>query len=554
MKIRDICFSAALVAAAGCLTAPETNAQSVGADVFINPYSDWVDPRPDLEALWRLSLHNPTLMDTNDANPPISGAVSHSGVYQADFLINDTYLAPASYTLETQAYSNDDDIMGLVWNYLDNENYFRVGIRQQAAGTFGGTQGLAVQKVVDGVLTQISPMGNGPGAPSPISQSMINNRTRFTLSVVVDSTTAPHPTYRVLFDGVEIVSGQEPDLVSDRKIGLQSWAQTEDSNNPLARWWGAEFETVRVTDSTGTLFNQSFAYGNYAWRNVVMTNGSGRKVLTAGVNRELYGSFGVDVDDPWILQDTNGFLFGSSATGPNVLDLNSDFIGPGVVIDEPGSGSWANYELKTRIGSTDNDGLGVLVRVQDDNNFYRISFAAEGLGTDPLQPRAPRGLSVQKVREGVWSELFRENQSNVQFVYTDNSFPAVDPRHTGFEAFDLSVKAIGNALYVQVTDHLGNVYNYDPIVDTDNPLLTGTAGLHTWGSPGVFFMEYGGTGSGNAFITYIPEPTTAMLAGLAGLILVGTHGRRPWFYWGCKYVDGGRTAEGLTVCCSLDLH
>src|SRR5690606_22118955 len=152
-------------------------------------------------------------------------------------------------------------------------------------------------------------------------------------------------------------------------------------------YWGSEFEAITVSDNTGTLFNQTFNHGNYAWRNVVMTNGGGvnwTNAGTAGVRvAEILGNFGVDVDDPWINQNTNGFLYGSTATGPNVLDLNSDFIGPGVVIDEPGSADWANYELRTRIGSTDNDGLGVLVRVQDDNNFYRVSFAAEGIGTNP---------------------------------------------------------------------------------------------------------------------------------------------------------------------------
>src|SRR5690606_15670222 len=128
----------------------------------------------------------------------------------------------------------------------------------------------------------------------------------------------------------------------------------------------------------------------------------------------------------------NGFRYGSTATGPNVLDLNSDFIGPAVVLNEPGSENWANYELRTRIGTADNDGVGVLVRVQDDDTFYRVTFASEVIGTNPAQLRAPQGLSVQKVIDGVWSELFREDQDNPLFLYND-------PVTGGDSFFDLSV-------------------------------------------------------------------------------------------------------------------
>src|SRR5690606_9225224 len=129
MKLRSTFLSAAMIAATGCLLAPETKAQNVGAEVFSNPYTDWVNPYytvwedpadPSLNnARWRLSLHNPTLMDTNNANPPTSGGVSNSGVYEADFLINDTFLAPSAYSLTSRMYTNDDDIIGLVWNYQD---------------------------------------------------------------------------------------------------------------------------------------------------------------------------------------------------------------------------------------------------------------------------------------------------------------------------------------------------------------------------------------------------------------------------------------------------
>jgi hypothetical protein len=66
------------------------------------------------------------------------------------------------------------------------------------------------------------------------------------------------------------------------------------------------------------------------------------------------------------------------------------------------------------MGSADNDVYGVLVRVQDDNNFYRVSFHNDAAAIGTTRP--PRGMSVQKVRNGVWTELYRDDQANIPFL------------------------------------------------------------------------------------------------------------------------------------------
>jgi hypothetical protein len=179
--------------------------------------------------------------------------------------------------------------------------------------------------------------------------------------------------------------------------------------------------------------------------------------------------------------------------------------------------------MRVRVGATDNDGLGVLVRAQDDNNFYRINFTNEGLGTGGIT-RAPRGLSVQKVRNGVWSELFRDNQDSPTFVYTPGAAGST-PDTAGFPAFDLSVKAVGNTLRIQVTDQMGNVVNYAPIVDNSNPLLTGTVGFATWGTENVYYTNFGGV-AGAPLLRLIPEPSSVCLMIGAWLGLMGLT-RRP---------------------------
>ncbi|MEX2170310.1 MAG: PEP-CTERM sorting domain-containing protein [Pirellulales bacterium] len=511
-----IALALSLFCAAGGQQSLHANHVLVG-EAFVSPNSGWVDAFPDRDGNWRINLHSdtPTLMDTNNANPPTSGAVTNSGVYEPDVLVKQSFLAPSSYELNARMRTNDDDIIGLVWNYQNPDNYFRVGIRQQAAGSFGGTQGLAVQKIVNGVLTQISPAVVGPGAASPITQAMIDGRTPFDLRVVVDG-----QDYEVFFDGASIVAGTDADLEVDRRIGVQSWAQQADAA-AVTPFWGTEVETISVSDSSGTLFSEAFNLTNTQWRHLNMTNSDGLSIPINGVeagsttaSREAIGNFGQDINDPWIFQHSNGFVYATAST-PHI-----DFIGPAVVVDDAGSGDFSDYEFKVRLGATDNDGYGVIVRAQDDNNFYRINFANEAIG-DGDPSRAPQGLSVQKVLNGAWSELYRDPQDgSAQFLPQDSpngSTPAttdIDGNLTML-MFDLRVRAIGDTLAIRVTDHLGNVFNYDPIVDSNNPFLTGTVGLTTWGTDNVYFMGYGG-GDGPLLVR-IPEPASIALALLAGL-------------------------------------
>jgi hypothetical protein len=387
-------------------------------------------------------------------------------------------------------FTNDDDLLGLVWNFQDSENYFRVGLRQQPnSGNFGGTEGLSVQKVVGGIVTQLA----GPGLPSPVTQQMIDSRTPFDVKVAVIGA-----NYEVFFNGVSQLTGSDPDLATGRKTGIQSWAQQSDVAG-VTPFWGTEVEAFSVSQGANVLFNQSFASRPLRWRQVVMTNAAGISALTSGTTKELLGNFGNDVNDPWILQHSNGFL--------NATFNNTDFIGPGIVIDEPGSLTFSDYEMRTRLGAADNDGLGILLRVQDDNNFYRITFTNEGTGT--AGTRAPRGMSVQKVRNGIWTELYRDDVAPL-FVYSPGVVGSTPT--TGLPMFDLSARVVGNTLTIQVIDSFGTIIDYPAIPDTTDPLLTGTVGFQTWGTENVYYTSYGGQ-SGPLLIG-IPEPS-------AGLLFIG---------------------------------
>ena len=494
-------MSKTFVVAAVALSFLTRTGPAAGQVLVGNPFTHttqgWVDAYPTARrGNWRLNLLEPTLMDTNNANPPTSGATTNAGTYEPDVLVKDTFLAPDTYEFTARMRTNDDDIIGIVWNYQDPDNYFRAGIRTQAAGSFGGTQGVSIQKIVGGVLTQIAPAVVGPGAATPITQAMINDRTPFDMKVVVNGT-----NYDLQVNGASIYSGTDADLVAGRKIGFQSWAQISDTDeNPDPLFYGTEIESATVAAGGNTLFSETFAARPNMWRQVVMTNSAG-DTATSPTKGDL-GNFGIGINNPWIFQNSNGFR---NATGGSV-----DFIGPGVAIDDPGAKSLSDYKMQVRLGTNDDDGIGVLVRVQDDDNFYRITFAKQAV--DAGGTRAPSGLSVQKVRNGVWTELFRDNQTTPLFTYPQAAANAT-PSTAGFPTFDLTVLAIGNTLDIQVIDNLGNVIDYPLIVDGADPLLTGSVGFHTWGlgdNGGAYFMAYGGQST--PLLAAIPEPATWLLA------------------------------------------
>src|SRR5688572_22098087 len=89
------------------------HAQTLVGNPFVSPYTNWDDTFPTRGGNWRLSLHNSTLMDTNNANPPVSGVANNSGLYEPDVLVADNFLAPDTYDVSARMRTNDDDIIGL---------------------------------------------------------------------------------------------------------------------------------------------------------------------------------------------------------------------------------------------------------------------------------------------------------------------------------------------------------------------------------------------------------------------------------------------------------
>ncbi|MCC7474744.1 MAG: PEP-CTERM sorting domain-containing protein [Pirellulales bacterium] len=311
---------------------------------------------------------------------------------------------------------------------------------------------------------------------------MFDTRQALNLKVAVSGT-----NYEVFLDNTSIATGSDASLAAG-KIGVQSWAQAYYSSTKTPPW-GTEVESVSVTQGANTLYQHTFNSRPMAWRQLYMRNPTGDLATAgppfpgpgSGLTADDLGNFGNVVGKPWIFQHHNGYVNATSGAG------NADFIGPAVVVDEPGSAALTNYEFRTRIGAGDNDGLGVLFRVQDNDNYYRVTFTNEATGAGDT--RSPQGMSIQKFRNGVWSELYRETTPT--FLYSVNTVGAT-PDDAGYQAFDLSVRVVGDKIKVAAKDHNNVVYTYPIIQDSSDPILSGSVGLHTWGTTEVYYMGYGG--------------------------------------------------------------
>jgi len=483
-------------------------------DPFVNGYNGWLDPNGGVNPKQSPKLAADTVAKANWGISLVTGAMQENsdgwfgegaqttaadGKFTPYLLVKDNYTTPSSYTYSATITSFDDDGFGMVFGYQGPGDYYRVSLRAQAPGTNsrGFGQGVSVQKVSTG---SVSKLGESTAFVPPVSADLAGSAP-MNVKVKVDGTNwevyageASNPNPSLILSGTD--SGLAPG-----KIGLQSWYERGSIK------WGVETSRVEVSDASGTLLQDTFASNlPVQWRSVVMKDSAG----TAATGIVASGSFRQNFVTGTISDDSNGYTWATAAA------KNTDFLGPAIVVDEAGSTSLTDYEMKVRLASVDDDGLGVLVRALDDNNFYRINFAAQA--GDDVQ-RAPQGMSIQKYQNGVWSMLYRDDPTKAGFwTYT----PGAD------KPFDLIVRAVGNQLYVEVTDGAGGGKIYPIITDISDPILTGSVGLCTWGdggglNNGAFFSRYGGETGTPLLIeaSVIPEPASCLLAcGLLGLALL----------------------------------
>ncbi|NLE37448.1 MAG: hypothetical protein GX621_05420, partial [Pirellulaceae bacterium] len=511
----------ALVALAGS----GAEAQTLIGSPFLTSYDGWMDtydyniapPQGNYPA-WGVLLEKGVLMENSNGMEKQGGTylgVENDGQYKPYMMVNSA-VTPSTYTITGTYSSWDNDGLGMIFGYQDNDNYFRLGVRRESTGNYGFFGGLTLSKVVGGVIT---PYIAGP-TTSFVGTS---NDTPFTLKVKVDG--GNFEVYASRPDGREPstpqLSGFDADLATlgAGNYGAMSWGQRYDGTSPL---WGTMLHSMTVDNGANGSIDKTHTFSNaspVAWRKLSMT----RADNTQEANLAHQGNFHLDFINGVIQDDTDGYEMATTNY--------TDFIGPAIVVDEPSAYDIGDMEMKVRITCDDDEGPGLLFRVQNDKSFYRVNLATQATGTG--RPR--KGLSIQKCLdngEGVaptWTQLFYESSPQFTYELGANAVP-----------FDISVRAVNNGststtIVVEILnpDGLNPNFLYS-VTDYSNPLLTGTVGFTNWGagingtakgkySGGLVYSGYGGDPNVPLVVAYesaapggsaaapIPEPGVLVL-------------------------------------------
>ncbi len=129
--------------------------------------------------------------------------------------------------------------------------------------------------------------------------------------------------------------------------------------------------------------------------------------------------------------------------------------------------AWNDYVYQTSINPVDNDGIGVMFRYNDNDNYYRFRWMNQ-YDFDGAPGIQKRVLDV--CNNGVWTTLASDG---VPYVLS--------------QWYDFEVRAIGD----RITTYIDGIQIFDVI---DNSIDGGTVALYTWGHSNNYFddvMVYG---------------------------------------------------------------
>jgi YD repeat-containing protein len=190
-------------------------------------------------------------------------------------------------------------------------------------------------------------------------------------------------------------------------------------------------------------------------------------VSADGEAYHLYDTFSVATGPQalagWQIVEDGTLLWASAwrVSGGAAVELAGTYRGSTTasVIDKPGTyllqttgTHWTDYRVNVTLRSPDNDGMGLMFRVQDNNNYYRFSMDSE---------RNFRRL-VKKVN-GTFTQLWQDAAA-----YTPN------------QSYQLEVTVQGSS----ITISLDGVQIYS---GTDTSHRRGTIGLYSWNNQGTAF-------------------------------------------------------------------
>lgn len=290
----------------------------------------------------------------------------------ASMLIHET-VAPSNFTYTATLTAGDDDAFGLIWGYQNESTFYRVTFARQNRALIGWPfQGWTVDRMDNGQITDLA----GP------DNTLVNLAgVPFVVSITVTG-----GNLTLMIDGNPVVSGLPLPSAPSARVGLFSWGQA----GGLPRSFRIQNPTLNGTDLSAAASSQVLSN----WSFVVPPREDGLNTFNSGGTEPHWGQgLGPNGDRGVMIQNSDSFN-----TTDNVGAGTTNFIAPSAIAGNP---SWSNYVYSARFISADNDGFGMLLRYQDEENFYRIAFRNQN-----AQTGIRRGLTVQKNVNRVFDQVY----------------------------------------------------------------------------------------------------------------------------------------------------
>jgi hypothetical protein len=190
----------------------------------------------------------------------------------------------------------------------------------------------------------------------------------------------------------------------------------------------------------------------------------GGDVSSWKANPNPYASHWTVVDEGDITPPSNWFVANQQLVQTSNIyggGRASGRLGTYLLYEDPAGEAyqWQDYELQVDLYCTDNDGIGVMFRYQDGDNYYKLD----------MDQQSPGFTKLFKMAGGVEQELVPVRQ-NAWVTYPSKQW------------FRLAVRAEGGEIQVLVDGVEIRAYS-----DTNAPLLSGTVAMYSWGQQNAHF-------------------------------------------------------------------
>ena len=318
-----------------------------------------------------------------------------------------------NYTFSATLRATDNDGTGLMFRYQDQDNYYKLDLDNQRKFS-------KLFKVVDGVETTLAHVAE-PG---------YTVGTKFDLEIKVNGN-----QIQVFRDGIDLFGGPiTDDSHAKGTVALYSWGNTNNYYDDVL---------VKNIKDSRDLLKEDFNKGKKPVEDKRLIDWT---IVDEGT---------INGPSKWSIV-RGEFVQSSNIFGPDVQAVDNRK-GTFAYYNKPSAFNWKDYSFSTVMRSTDNDGIGLMFRYQDQDNYYKLELDNER-----------KFYKIFKVVDGMETTLAHVEK----------------PGYIVGANFELKVKVVGNG--IQVFQDGINIFG-EPIIDDSHP--KGTIALYSWGNQTSYFDD-----------------------------------------------------------------